>query len=42
MQVFVSSIEVPDHVHVTIGEDKCLVDTWAHVGCEQRCNFLWT
>jgi len=27
MQVCVSSIEVPDHVHVTIGEGKCLVDT---------------
>ena len=27
MQVCVSSIEVPDHVHITIEEDKCLVDT---------------
>jgi len=35
-------IEVPDHVHVTIGDDKCLVDTWAHVCCEWRCNFSQT
>ena len=42
MQVCVSSIQEPDHVHVTIGEDKCLVDTWAHGSCERRCNFSWT